>query len=287
MEKKIFITDFDGTLLNDEKNMSNEDFSTLSALKENHIVTVIATGRSLYSFNKTLKLLTCARGHTPFPVDYVIFSTGAGIIDFSSGSIIHQNNVDPSDIEKITHYFDQKKYDYMVHRAIPDTKDFLYRTHGNDNPDFQSRMSLYRDYARPMPDGYHPAEAATEVLAILPGKTDRDLIKRIQKDLSEFSVIHATSPLDHQSAWIEVFHKDVSKAKAASWLAEKLGAGRQDVISLGNDYNDQDLLSWSGQGYVVENAPDSLKRRYTIVPSNNHSGLTMAAKISGLLNCSG
>ena len=54
------------------------------------------------------------------------------------------------------------------------------------------------------------------------------------------------------------------------------------MISVGNDYNDEDLLSWSGQAYVVNNAPDSLKRKFKSVLSNNNSGVTHAAVLSRL-----
>lgn len=282
MKKRLFITDFDGTLLKDDKTISREDFRTLETLRKNKVVTAIATGRSLYSFVKALTALGMAQGDRPLPVDYVIFSTGAGIMEFPGGEVLWQRSVPPSDVKKITDYFDHQKFDYMVHKSIPDTRRFLYKFHGNHNPDFHSRLALYEEYALPMDNPNLNFEPATEVLAIIPGEADMDAIALIKKDLSSFSVIHATSPLDHQSAWIEVFHKDVSKAKAASRLGLKLGVSRENVVSVGNDYNDQDLLAWSGSGFVVENAPDTLKQQYKTVPSNNQSGMTGAARESGL-----
>ena len=284
MGKKLFITDFDGTLLTDDKTISHEDIKTLEMLRLRKIVTAIATGRSVYSFEKALKDIGMDRGDNPLPVDYVIFSTGAGIMEFPGGKVIFQKAVPPSDIRQITNYLDLRRVDYMVHKAIPDTRYFLYKSHGNHNPDFQARLALYKEYAVPLEEGHVHCESATEVLAILPGGAKMDTIETIKKDLSGFSVIHATSPLDHQSAWIEVFHKDVSKAKSAFWLAQRLGVSRDNIVSVGNDYNDQDLLSWSGKGFVVENAPDSLKQVFETVPSNNHCGVSQAVTASGWIS---
>ena len=97
-------------------------------------------------------------------------------------------------------------------------------------------------------------------------------------------LIHATSPLDHKSSWIEVFHKDVSKGRAVEWLLNQLNIEKQDVISVGNDYNDEDLLSMSGESFVEGNAPDSMKNRFKSVLSNNHSGVTRAVLLSGLFD---
>lgn len=284
MEKKLFITDFDGTLLTDDKMISAADLKTLDALQREKIYTVIATGRSIYSFKKALTEMGRLKGEHRLPVDYVIFSTGAGILDFVGDKVIRQKALPLSDIQKITTYLDHRKFDYMVHKSIPGTRYFLYQSHGNHNPDFQARIDLYKAYASPLAAGQALYQQATEVLVILPGGADREFLETIRRDLSGFSVIQATSPLDHQSAWIEIFHRDVSKARSASWLAGELGVDRQNIVSVGNDYNDQDLLAWSGKGFVVENAPESLKQLFKTVSSNNQSGVSRATKSAGWMD---
>jgi hypothetical protein len=47
-------------------------------------------------------------------------------------------------------------------------------------------------------------------------------------------------------------------------------------MSLGNDFNDLDLLCWSGKSYVVNNSPDELKQKFDTVPSNNDNGFSSA-----------
>ncbi len=283
MGKKLFITDFDRTLLKDDKTIAPEDIRTLDKLGQNNVVTAVATGRSVYSFNKALKALGMTSGQNPFPIDYIIFSTGAGIMQFVDGKVIWKKSIPSSHVYIISKYFDNRKFDYMVHKAIPDTQRFLYKTHGQNNSDFQTRLALYKEFASSWEDGVPMFEEATEVLAVIPGGAGMDLIGTIKNDLADFSVILATSPLDHQSTWIEVFHKDVSKAKTAERLAKRLGIKQENVISVGNDYNDQDLLAWSGKGFVVENAPENLKKKYETVLSNNDCGVTNAVQMAGLV----
>jgi Cof subfamily protein (haloacid dehalogenase superfamily) len=284
---KLFITDFDGTLLKDDKTISGKDIKTLEILRQKKIFTSIATGRSVYSFNKALKDIGLADNFLPpysLPIDYLIFSTGAGIMEFHGGRVIYQKALPISDISKITDYLDHRRFDYMVHKSIPDTQYFLYKSHGKDNPDFYKRLALYKEYALPLEKKHCYKDPATEVLAVIQGRVNMDDLEIIKKDLSDFSVIHATSPLDHKSSWIEIFHKDVSKSKAASWLVKRLGLGCQNVLSVGNDYNDQDLLAWSGKGFVVKNAPDSLKQVFKTVSSNNLGGVSEAIEKAGWLN---
>jgi hypothetical protein len=279
MGKRLFITDLDGTLMTDHKTISSQDLATLERLQRSSVVTVVATGRSVHSLEKVLKAGGLGKGQ--IPIDYVLFSTGAGIMAFPGREIIFQRSLASSDVRKIMAYFDLHQLDYMVHMAIPHTREFLYRSHGFPNPDFQTRLAFHPGDGSPLKDPIRNVEPATQVLAVIPVGSDAPGLDVIRRNLPDFSVIQATSPLDHQSVWIEVFHRDVSKSKAASFLAERLLIHRRDSISIGNDYNDEDLLAWSGKGYVVENAPERLRRVYETVGSNNACGMTMAAERSG------
>ncbi len=277
----FFVTDFDGTLLTDGKTIHPKDLETLHRLRGKKIFTAIATGRSLYSFRRALDQM--GMDQDQLPVDYLIFSTGAGIMDFSNGRILLSHAIPRQDVEKITACFDTLEFDYMVHKAIPDTPYFLFKSHGSENSDFQNRIRLYPSFGQPLGGEIPLFPMATQVLAIVPNGIDRNQVTDIRSSLEDFSVIHATSPLDHSSAWIEVFHKQVSKSAAVSWLAQLLRIQRNQVVSVGNDYNDQDLLEWSGQGFLVENGPKDMKQAFELVTSNNNCGVSQSVLASGLL----
>ena len=284
--RKILITDFDGTLVDDDKKVSRQNLETLIRLRRNGELTALATGRSLYSLEKALADMGRPRQEYDWPFDYIILSTGAGILDGRTWEILQRQSLTRADIDRITDYFDTRQMDHMVLEAIPWTHWFEYRSYGGDNPDFHQRMALYQDYARPMGKDGRPIDEATEVMTIVPCRSSADglsVSKEIQQALSGFSVIPATSPLDHTSLWIEVFQKGVCKSSAADWLCRHLEIDPGDVVAVGNDYNDEDLLEWAGDAYVVANAPEALISRFTTVSSNNHSGVAEAARVSGLL----
>ncbi len=276
MSSAMFITDFDGTLLTDNKTIRNADLETLAALRRKNIVTAIATGRSLFSFTRALDQIGMAPND--LAVDYLIFSTGAGIQDMNRHENILSHALSQDEILKIMDYFDGIGIDYAVQDAIPRTEYFLSKSHGAENPDFERRIAFYPGMGRPIEDHESVFEQATEVLAIVPGKIPQNKLAEIRLALSEFSVILATSPLDHQSTWIEVFPKAVSKSRSAEWLARQLGISYDTVVAVGNDYNDKDMLEWAGKGFLVANGPDDMKSQFSMVASNNHCGVTDAAE---------
>ncbi len=282
MPSALFITDFDRTLLKNDKTIGEKDIKALETLGRKGIFRAIATGRSLYSFKRIMNELGFSGGDLLFPVDYIIFSTGAGIIQYKDGTIIKKTSLKSHETAHIADYFENQKLDYMVHEPVPHTENFVFKSHGDANPDFFERIQLYNKFCSPL-NGNGDFGRATEVLSIIPVKKALDIDKKIKKALYAFSVIKATSPLDHESVWIEVFPPSVSKSKAGSWLAQKLEVSRDNVVSIGNDYNDMDLLEWSGKGFVVDNAPDDLKLKFEKVPSNNKNGVAHAVVKSGLL----
>ncbi len=279
--RHLFITDLDGTLLTDDRTVSHRDLETLHRLRDKGNVVAAATGRSLYSFERALAHMEADTG--TFPLDYLIFSTGAGVLRFTGNEIIRHLAISRSDVMRITACFDRQCLDYMVHDDIPDTHHFMFRSHGRDNPDFFQRITLYQPFAVPMTPDTPVFESATQVLAVMPPAVSLTRVARLRSELSDYSVVHATSPLDHQSAWIEVFHPGASKSIAAAWLAEYLKISRPRVVAVGNDYNDQDLLAWAGQAFWVANSAPELKTGTRLTESNNKNGVTRAARLAGLL----
>ena len=85
---KMFITDLDGTLFNDKRVIHPDDMAALEMLGERGIIRVFATGRSIYSFQKAVENMGFSPSCTDMPVDYVIFSTGAGVMACRHGEII-------------------------------------------------------------------------------------------------------------------------------------------------------------------------------------------------------
>ena len=266
--KGLFVTDFDGTLLRSDRTFSRSDLRALQRLEELHILRVIATGRSIFSLNTVID--------SDLPIDFVFFSTGAGVVHFPTQQIVRKVSLEEDEVRRATNVLVAANLDFMVHRPIPENHCFAYYASNSDNSDFETRISLYQSYAFPMEnltDGFGPA---TQLLAVLPPSQDKGILDKIRQKLSDFNVIQTTSPLDGKSTWIEIFPAVVSKSQAAQWLSTELDINVEDSFSLGNDYNDLDLLEWSGNSYVVENAPQDLRRRFPMVASNNHCGVTEA-----------
>ncbi|GAU07491.1 HAD-IIB family hydrolase [Desulfoplanes formicivorans] len=263
----IFFSDLDGTLLRSDNTLSAADRAALEGLASRNIVRVIATGRSLRSF--------CDVIEPDFPADYVIFSTGAGVARMAEYEIIKKSVLNREAIMRTVRILRQAAIDFMLHRPIPENHFFAFETNSPTNPDFSTRVNLHKQWACPLRDVETWSEA-TQFVAILPPWRDASVIDDVRAELTDLSVIRATSPFDHQSTWMEIFPGQVSKGSSASWLGTRLGLTPDTTMAIGNDYNDLAILEHAAHSYVVANAPGELTRRFATVASNNDNGVAQA-----------
>ncbi|PLX19179.1 MAG: hypothetical protein C0597_05550 [Marinilabiliales bacterium] len=265
----MVITDLDGTLLNDHREVSLDDMKTLYWLGENDIVRVIATGRNFFSINKVLK--------PNFPIDYLIFSSGAGIYDWKKKKLLNSQFISGDEVMQLSQILMDHSVDFMIHEMIPDNHKFVYYQTGKSNPDFESRIKIYKEFAFELDPLTEDYKHACQILAVFPN--DISLFDEIKQKFDDIKIIRTTSPLDGDSIWMEIFPQTVSKGHGIEWLCNELNINQKSTISIGNDYNDIDMLEFTAKKYIVENAPDELKKRFPICKSNKESGVTSALSL--------
>jgi len=268
---QMVITDLDGTLLNPEQKVSKSDYDSLLGLGMQGIVRVIATGRSPHSFSKVIP--------QDFPIDFLVFSSGAGIMNWSTGEILSSYSLTAEKVHELALVFRNENIPFKVLDPAPENHKYYYYHNGNAHPDFDNRMEYYRGFEKEIKFDPPNYGEASQFLVIL---SEVEEFLRLSALCTGVKVIRATSPLDHKSIWMEVFHPDVSKGNACQFLSCRLGIDQKNTIGIGNDYNDIDLLEFAHQSFVVENAPNELTKSYRVVPSNKKSGFSVAVNASGI-----
>jgi len=266
--ESMVVSDLDGTLFSSDCRVSRTNMDTLKRLGEDKIFRIIATGRSLYSAMKVLP--------EDFPIDFLIFSSGAGCIEWKTKEILFRHSLGREKILEIFQLLTEYNMDFMIHDPVPDNHWFYHFHSGGINPDFWRRVEVYKPFSRKGdPESFRLNEAC-QFLAVFPAGSEENCITLIQAALSGCNVIRTTSPLDGESLWVEIFPFHVSKSAAAGYLAEVFHIDPAGILTVGNDYNDVQLLSWGSPGIVVDNAPESLKSQFTAVSSNDNDGFTEA-----------
>ncbi len=264
-------TDLDGTLLQSDRKASARSLEMLKTLGRKNIWRAVVTGRSLMSARTVLP--------DTFPIDFLISSSGVGVFDFRDQTMVESHSLSAEVVRRVTRYLIEMGFDFMVHAPVPENHTFEYWEQNEHNPDFLRRRQYNAEYCRPLKPGCPRHSRASQFLVVCPSEADPwRTHDALSNALTELTVIRTTSPSDHRSTWFEIFPRQVSKARSAARLCERLGVDAGRSAAVGNDYNDSDMLQWCGFPFVVQNAPEPLRERFPVVPDHNADGFSEAVQ---------
>lgn len=259
-------TDLDGSLHCRDRGIHPADRAMLEELGAQGIGRVVATGRSLFVARQVLT--------QDFPIDFVIFSSGAGILDWRRQELIYQASLTPAEALSAWSCLRRLQLDNMLHFPVPNNHGFWYdRQRGL--PDFEARLRRYAVHAQPVPTPFQPP-VLSQLLAITSAPETAGCFAALQKTLPRLTLLRTTSPLDAASGWLEILPAHVSKSQGAAWLCRRQGWTR--TLAFGNDFNDWDLLDWAQRAYVTRNAPAELRQRFTVVGEPAEAGFSQAVR---------
>ncbi len=265
----LFATDLDGTLLRNDGTVSSRDIKALQALRENGTAVVLATGRSPFSLKK------CLDGRI-LPVDWFVLSSGAGVLN-SSGDVMLASSLSASETLDIhSTFYDLGVMDTSIQGVFPDAH-ITHWMEGDHCLDFKKRLAYYRSSSVIVTS---PQIPSTEVIGFVHPDKAETILEELHKKIGDrFSIVRATSPIDHNTVWIEVFAKGVNKASACNSIRETLEIPLAATAAVGNDWNDIQMLSWADRAFVTQNAPSALLHRFENVPSNQNHAVACAAEL--------
>ncbi len=254
---RLLASDLDGTLSERGAPLGAPDLEMLEALGRAGVVRVIATGRSLWSARQVLRPDT--------PIDYLVFSSGAGVVRWPGEGLVEGHRLEPEAVRRARAALEEEGLSHMVHAPPPGTHRFAYVRLPGAPSDFDERVARYEPWCEPLsPGGALPWREVAHLVAIV-DCARLECLERLREALPDLEIVRTTSPLNGRSLWIELFPPNVSKAHAVARIAGLHGIGAGSCVAVGNDWNDVNLLRWSGHPYVVAGAPAPLRERYPVL----------------------
>lgn len=268
-EVKMVITDLDGTLLQQDHTISQTDYTTLLELGKRRILRIAATGRNLAKVKQVI--------HTEAPFDYIIFSSGAGIINWKSKKLLRAKSIQANEAQRLTLFLINKGVNFKISKEIPDNHNFAWWK-SSDCPEFDRYIEYNNKHGEAAVINPSETYAISQALVFLPGNDNHfnQLKEIILNSFPHLSIIRATSPLNPKFTWLEIFPEGISKADGIDAICALTGIHPENTLSIGNDFNDVEMLEYTRHAYVVENAPKELKNRFVNCRAHHNDGFTHA-----------
>ena len=259
------VLDEDGTLLNDERQISKGTLAALLKVQQMGVRIVLASGRPTYGLMPLAKTLELGN-YGGFVLSY----NGCQIIKAQNGEILFERRINP----EMLPYLEKKArkngfaiFTYHDDTLITDSPDNEYIK----NEALLNNLKIIRE------DEFSTAIDFAPCKCMLVSDKEKALIgleqhweKRLAGTLDAFR---------SEPYFLEVVPCGVNKANTLGALLEHLGVTREEVIAVGDGVCDVTMLQLAGMGVAMGHSQDSVKVCADYVTaSNEEDGVALAVE---------
>lgn len=265
MKYKLLVLDVDGTLLNDEREISKRTLAAMLKVQQMGVRIVLASGRPTYGLMPLAKTLELGN-YGGFVLSY----NGCQIIKAQNGEILFERRINP----EMLPYLEKKArkngfaiFTYHDDTLITDSPDNEYIK----NEALLNNLKIIRE------DEFSTAIDFAPCKCMLVSDKEKALIgleqhweKRLAGTLDAFR---------SEPYFLEVVPCGVNKANTLGALLEHLGVTREEVIAVGDGVCDVTMLQLAGMGVAMGHSQDSVKVCADYVTaSNEEDGVALAVE---------
>jgi Cof subfamily protein (haloacid dehalogenase superfamily) len=224
----------------------------------------LATGRRL----STARAQIAALGIT-LPV---VLQTGAQIVDPTTGQLLYCNPVPRADAAAAVRLLVAQRLQPILYENTVRDQHLFIGPPEYDSPALRLYIAERPDLVRRLGyDDLVQVDAPLELAAI-------DALEALEPAAAQVTSVHCRTLLSYSprldAYFLEILHASCSKGDALQRVAQRLGIAMSEVIAVGDNYNDREMLQMAGLGVAMANAePEILALADHVTASNDEDGI--------------
>lgn len=278
---KFIAIDIDGTLLNSAGELTKHTKDTIRKVTDMGIKVVLTSGRVTDSVRGIASELNTDR--------HIICDNGATIVDLDTSEIVYSKYIDKSTIIRLVDFCLTNNIYYMVFTnkeiIVKDLKHMAFafykqRHHLKDEATGISQIKFAGiDYIKRIKEPFTRIIICDEDRAIYNSiinmlKSFDDIELLAAPHISNKIVKDGDKEILLSYSYAEILAKDTNKWTAIKSLANKLGIKKDEIIAIGDNFNDIEMIQNAGLGVAMNNgSPVAKEVAQVIAPSNNEDGV--------------
>jgi len=264
MKYKLLVLDLDGTLLDDEINISEKNIKALQEVERKNIAIVLCSGRPFVAMKNFVEELNIHAKE-----DYVISFNGA-MITTIEGERIYYNPIEEDALKELI----QLGRDYHIDVQLY-TEDLLIERYTEKTSEYEKASGMKAVLLEDL------KTIKKSVKVLFNGEVGEKL-ERLRKELivrfgDIFNIFYS------KPTFIEVLAKEVDKGFGVKFVADRLGIQAEEIIAVGDGFNDVAMLTYAGMGIAVQNAPEGVKKVANHITKNTNNEDAIAEVIKDFL----
>lgn len=268
MNIKLIALDMDGTVLRDDKTISNKNTEVLRAAQARGILIVPTTGRPKKMIPQPIMDVGNIR--------YAITSNGASVYDLKEETVLYTNTMTEQESAKLLDFL--SGYNVLV-EAYCDGNSYTDKKAFPLISTFKGYPQIYIDliyesqtFIEDMP-GFMKREHKQVEKVNIP-YMDKAMCKDLLEKLGNMKEYALTSSFFEN---IEINRASSNKGDGLGHLCKQLGILPEEVMAFGDGDNDFEMIKFAGCGVVMQNAVEPLKPLADFVTlTNEEDGVAYA-----------
>lgn len=266
MKRRIYISDLDGTLLNDSAELSHFSRRNLNRLIKKGLNFTIASARSIISIQQMLKGLKIK-----LPI---IEFNGAYISDFETGEHIQINEISPKIKEKI--FFDiLESYQFPIISSFDGTRDSLYYVDTlNEGSQWyiNNRITTHDIRLKKISSLEPILDEHVVCITIIDKKEKLEKLRvDLKKGYGEMIELHLNeNSYSPGWYWLTIYDAKATKDKAIKKLKKMTSHMSCDLIVFGDSINDIKMFKEATVAIAVSNAKEIVKKYADLIIGSNN-----------------
>ncbi|MBD8067988.1 HAD family hydrolase [Bacillus sp. PS06] len=259
---KCVSIDLDGTLLNSEHQISDEDHAVIHDLKTKGIDVIINTGRQ---YKDVIKIPGVTELNCP------IFCLNGSMIFSETGETLYETTIPLTLYKDLIQELKDLHVGILVYTNQGGYPATLPQLRGKTSEEIQT-MFDEQDYDRILELDH--LKIYKIIAWVESAQSHR--IKEVRNRLLLIDEISCSSSFPNN---VEITSSDAQKGKAIRRFEEMRGKKYAEIYSFGDGGNDLSQFDISTMSFAMDNAPEAIKERAThVTKSNNDSGVSYAIK---------
>lgn len=268
MKYKLIAIDLDGTLLDDEKYVPEENKRLLKKLIDKGYEIVIATGRRYWSAKMFVKDIN---NHL-----VILANNGTIVRESKDDTVLMTKYMDPLDYRTLVKEGKKKNLYPIVHvNNYNDGYDIII--------EIDETRKKYNNYLYQNPKRHRQVQDIKSIkdpkvlTVVYVGEREEleELHLTIQGKYPKVYSSHIMYNITSAGGLLEVMHPEGCKWLSLIEYAEGKGILKEEIIAIGDDNNDIEMIKKAGLGIAMKNGTEMVRKSADIITekNNNESGL--------------
>lgn len=282
---KLITIDIDGTLLNSYGEVTDKNKQAIQKALDKNVDVVLTSGRMPKAILPIASEINSNK--------YLISGNGAAIYDIQNDEIIYNNYMDKKKVLEIIDVCEKNSMFYNIYTnnsVLTKSLNYnvlYYHNENKKNPEDKKIKinvidNLYEYVKEYQGDDFLKFTICDSDQMVFKSiinklKTIRDIDVLEVSHMSKKIIKHGTEDLEISYFYTEISNENVNKWSAIEELIKILNITKEEILAIGDNINDKEMIQNAGIGIVTGNSSPLMKEiADEVVASNNDSGVAEA-----------